>query len=644
MRKSQHRKDIQYLRGIAVLAVVLFHASVRFFPQGFLGVDVFFVISGFVVTPLISRIFTERSKDLSLKSNFVNFYRKRFYRLAPAFIVTLGISSILILLLGPVGDHQRFSLQGVATLLLIGNLGAYKYSEDYFSVNPNPLVHTWSLAVEEQIYLVLPILALLVIANRKKAGVAFILLYVSLTALSLAFFMFPELLQPLYLQFDENYVASSLSFYSTFERAWQFTLGGCAFFLLEKKQFIFNKIINLILISGLFIIIFSPISMSLKNSSTLATFITALIIISKGLEIIPNFLKYILTWLGDRSYSIYLVHMPLMYLAKYSKAFSLGNDDHRIIQSVMAVIFSIFLGAISYSKVEQYYRKNDVKDSRNAIKKTLTLGSLFLMATSLLAVMYLGPNNRYFGLDRNIPVPQYAGYLDAKCERDSETGPPCVYPQENASRKVLLIGDSHAGHISQAVVEVAKNQNWDAIIWTRSSCPVQFSRSDARNDPSDNCLKMNHKMYKWVIRNKPNLIIVSQFIYSDSEHSELRDALKKIKLQTQSVLLVENTPVFPDGKDFMVPRPLLMKPYSPPKSFSYSSMESKDIQASDELAAWARDHAIYTINFQPLFCNNGNCIRFSNKRWLYRDEDHLSVEGANLIKPYIESFFINKDE
>lgn len=146
--ETKHRKDIQILRGLAVLAVVLFHSYERTFPLGYLGVDVFFVISGFVVTPLILRIFTRttfRGKISSLKY----FYERRFYRLAPALTVTLVLSAIAILLLGPIVDHQKFARQGIATLLLLGNFGAYRYSGDYFSPNPNPLIHTWSLSVEE---------------------------------------------------------------------------------------------------------------------------------------------------------------------------------------------------------------------------------------------------------------------------------------------------------------------------------------------------------------------------------------------------------------------------------------------------------------------------------------------------------------
>ena len=149
--KLELRTDVQILRGIAVFAVVLFHINEKYFPLGYLGVDVFFTISGFVLTPLVLRIFV-RGSGLSISDNLFRFYKRRFFRLAPALFIILLFSAILILLFAPTSSHQKFANQGFAVLFLIGNLGAYRYQGDYFDSNPNPLVHLWSLSVEEQIY------------------------------------------------------------------------------------------------------------------------------------------------------------------------------------------------------------------------------------------------------------------------------------------------------------------------------------------------------------------------------------------------------------------------------------------------------------------------------------------------------------
>jgi peptidoglycan/LPS O-acetylase OafA/YrhL len=130
--QMKYRRDIQVLRGLAVIAVVLFHVNQNYFSLGYLGVDVFFVISGFVVTPLILRIFNEEPNQKRSIYTLKNFYVGRFYRLAPALVSTIMVSGFLIILLDPFTNQQDFARQAVSALVLIGNFAAYKYSGDYF--------------------------------------------------------------------------------------------------------------------------------------------------------------------------------------------------------------------------------------------------------------------------------------------------------------------------------------------------------------------------------------------------------------------------------------------------------------------------------------------------------------------------------
>jgi peptidoglycan/LPS O-acetylase OafA/YrhL len=637
--KAKYRGDIQVLRGIAVLAVVLFHAKESYFPLGYLGVDVFFVISGFVVTPLILRIFTDQENKEGRFSNLKSFYNRRFYRLAPALAVTLAISAISIFLLGPIDDHQRFALQGIATVLLVGNVGAYKYSGDYFSLNPNPLVHTWSLSVEEQIYIFLPLILILTLRNRKSIKKITAVVFGCITAVSFVSFLFPAILQPLFSR-SGIVLASQFSFYSPIDRIWQFSGGGLAFLLLDRYQ---NRARNLpkstrlLTIIVLVVILFGPLHMSLKVSSILASLFAVIIILFKSLDELPDFLIKKLEWVGDRSYSIYLVHMPLLYLAEYSPATQIGKGENRIVQSVIAVVASILLGALSYSKIENRFRGIG-KSNASGIKTISAVMVLTLVLTlALFAVMDRGLKQQYWGLDRNIKQPSYAGALDPKCDRDSENGPPCVYTTTGATKTVLLIGDSHAGHISQAIVDAAQSTKWNAVVWTHSGCPIQFQQS-IPEQVSDHCIDVNSLMKKWVEENKPYAIIVSQFVRSDLSQNELKDALSTLRSIVPNILLIENNPIFPDRKDFMLKRPLVMSPYEAPKKFKHSMMEFKDKNASNQLAMWARNNGITTIDFSPLFCSKKICSRISNGIWLYRDTNHLSVAGAELTIPQIENF------
>ena len=638
---TKYRRDIQVLRGLAVLSVVLFHAKEEYFPLGYLGVDIFFVISGFVVTPLILRIFTEQPSGMYRRlSNLRYFYKRRFYRLAPALALTLGISALVVILFGPPYYHERFVRQGIATMFLAGNLGAFRYSGDYFSANPNPLVHTWSLSVEEQIYIFLPIILMLVLHNRKNISRITKYIFLFVTTISFISFQFPAILEPIYSKIGTNYEGSLFSFYSPIDRIWQFTLGGLSFLLLDRyKNRIerFLKIINPVLVAGLLLILFTPIEITLKSSSILASLLAVLTITFRSLELLPNFFSRKLEWLGDRSYSIYLVHMPLIYIAKFSPVTAIGEGENRNLQALIAVVVSILLGSLSYALVENKFR-NRGKSRANELKPVgVALFITFFLPFSLFVILDRGIQHQYWGLDRNIPQPAYAIFLDPNCNRDSEMGPPCTYGQIKRSKRVLLIGDSHAGHISQAVVDAAKKQNWSATVWVHSGCTIQFERS-VNGQVTDNCLAANKQMLAWILENKPDFVIVSQYIKAGSNLVNLRNALSKLHSVTPNILLVENNPIFPDGKDFMVSRPLIMSPYNPPKSFPESGMQIKDKNASDQLAFWAKSDGIATVNFWSLFCKNNSCSRYSDVGWLYRDDDHLSVSGAELTIPGFENF------
>jgi peptidoglycan/LPS O-acetylase OafA/YrhL len=636
---TKYRQDIQALRGLAVLAAVVFHADESLFPFGYLGVDVFFVISGFVVTPLIFRVFGELPGGESRSSNIRHFYRRRFYRLAPALAVTLMVSTVAIFLFAPISIHERFARQGVATLLLVGNLGAYRYSGNYFSPEPNPLVHTWSLSVEEQIYLFLPLLFLLILFKRKRPERVTFFVLVLITFLSFLSFLLPELFQPIYSKVGMQ--ASQFSFYSPTDRIWQFTLGGIAYVLFQKVPPKLRQISgyqNCFLALLIIFILFNHLSMGLKISSFLASITAFLVIFYKSLDVLPKKFIVLLEWLGDRSYSIYLIHMPLIYLARYSPLTDIGNGQNRIIQSVIAVSVSFALGSLIYEKIENRFRENGKLAITRPWRLAKSLALFLILPLLLLVAMDRGSKHQYWGLERETGVHSiFAGSLDVNCKRDSQTGPPCSYLISGATKTVLLIGDSHAVQISQAVVDSARNQNWNAVVWAHSSCHVQFARSKDWQ-ATDSCIAINLQMKQWVAKNRPTAIIISQFVYRDSAQADLRTALIELKTLVPNILMVENNPIFPDARDFGQRRPIVMSRYNPPKVFNKFQMETKDQPASDKLAAWAREHGIHTLNLNSLFCMHNTCHRYSNGEWLYTDDDHLSVFGARLAIPKLEIY------
>ena len=636
-----YRLDIQALRGLAVLSVVLFHAFKQYFPLGYLGVDVFFVISGFVVTPLILRVFIETEPNRKILYNLGNFYSQRIYRLLPPLGIILSISLCLIFTLTTPGVHFRFSIQGIFTLLLIGNFGAFKYSRDYFSSNPNPLIHTWSLSVEEQIYVILPIILYFVFLTRKKfeKQIQRILIVISIT--SLIVFTFPNLLMFVYSKFG-FVLGSQINFYSPLSRIWQFTIGGITYIFLgqkyqQKKEL--KKSVKFISIILLLFILFSSLRIEIRASSILASLFTLFVIGFRSLNMLPNKLSRVLIWLGDRSYSIYLFHMPLLYVAQFSPALQIGIIESRDIQSLIAVLLSLSFGSFCYKFIENRYRNLTIeqKSGWDSLPSIFTI--YCLLPLSFFVIMNLGASHKYWGLDKSEVIPVAWG-VDVSCQRlnSNENDPPCVYGKTNSNKTVLLIGDSHAAQFSQALIEAAGELNWRAAVWTMPACSVQF-RNVNQSVVYFGCLKRNLKIIKWIRENKPDAIILSQYVTREQSQIELRRAISEIKLEVPSILLVANTPVFPD---VMFPGHLLFDfKYldKTPKEIKTYDMNNSNLGASMSLQSWAQSSGIQTVDFTQLFCNQKICSRWSEKGWLFSDSGHLSLLGANMCKPYFANFF-----
>jgi peptidoglycan/LPS O-acetylase OafA/YrhL len=635
--KNEFRIDVQVLRAVALIAVVCFHATEQLFPNGYLGVDVFFLISGFVITPQIIEIF---NSDPGRAERLKSFYIRRLYRLIPALGAMVAFSSLLLGLLGSPEDHERFARQGISTLLFGGNFGAYLYSQDYFSPNPNPLVHTWSLAVEQQFYVFLPLILGLLLFKKIRNNVYLFSIFFLISIPSLISFLNPALLEPLYSRIGIN-LASQFSFYSTVDRVWQFALGSIAYLALRSKRrsnLLSSKIIGICVVLMVFIFLFTQVSLDQKTGSVVISVLTFVAIVGKGFNYLPNLLKLKMEWIGDRSYSIYLVHMPLLYLVMYSPTPIFGTGISQDLAIFGAVILSFILGALSFAKIENRFRKKRISKSNS---KQSVLGvclASLAFPGFLLVLIDVGSRNNYWGIERSLTIPQGAWDLDPRCIRMGDLSEPCMYSVPKATQTVLLIGDSHAAHLSQTVIDSANSQLFNAAIWSKGGCGVQFQQSEEKQ-LSDRCIDQNLDILDWAKRSKPEVVIVSQFVFAKSPQKELRNALAVLKSVTPNVLLIENTPVFPDESRFMVRLPLLFPRYDPPKFVSQSRMKMGDKSSSNELGQWARENKVDTIDLSSLFCNNNLCRRYSDLGWLYSDDDHLSLEGAKLAAKHFDEYF-----
>ncbi len=628
---AERRIDLQILRGISVLYVILFHTKPQLFPNGYLGVDAFFVISGFVLAPKILDIFINGDSGFV---GFRNFLESRFRRLMPALLFMILVVSPLIFLLGPIDDHFKFFVQSSAAIVGLGNFTAVNFSGDYFSPNPNPLLHTWSLSAEEQMYLLVP-LCLYFISKRTQLSIRKIRLFLLMViVLSLViYFEIPHMLFrpigtliPIYPEF---------SYYSPFSRIWQFVSGIVLFAFTafrEQSTKRFRKMVGHCFLVLFMFLLSSGIDFGDKFKGLFAVIcVVSIIHFGSG----GNRLKYFaapFSWLGNRSYSLYLFHFPLLYLARFSPVFGDQSDPKRL-YLVCALALTLAVSEFSYRFVERILQADYSRTFYSNLKQK-TLGTNFVIFTFLIScVLAVSANKNYWGLNSNIPRPVVAWDLHSECPPMSKRKSPCFYGSVGEP-KTLLIGDSQAAQISKVYIESAKVKGFNPGVWTLATCEFVLSHGASKQDSE--CINHNRRVVSWIEVNKPDLVIVAQYIKPESDHQSLANAILNLSQAGVRTVLIENIPIFPDGDLYMKNTTqlelMLGRSYEPPRAFRRSEMLQSFAGASYEVSRLVKSNGIETINLSDLFCDLEVCSRFASGRWLYWDNHHLSVHGADFIR------------
>ena len=431
---QSYRKDIDGLRCLAVISVVVGHYFPTLIPKGFLGVDVFFVISGFVITQML---FEMDKKEFN--SFLITFYAKRIRRIIPALLVVVTVSMLITLLFISAAD-EAIGNAGAYALVALSNMYFWHLSSDYFGLiaSQNPLTHTWSLGVEEQFYLIYPIVFFLIWKfGRDKSEQLLIALVLCTLAFSLTLNVWLS-------QIDFN-----LAFYSMPTRLWELNAGILAFLLVKKSPNSARKIeryrffLLILLLSALF---FSILPMGF--SQILVVFTAALLLYPSS----NNFVYSILSnqkvvWVGLRSYSIYLTHWPILVFSNYM----FGSTS--VVKNVFFIVFTFLVSAIMYRFVENSFRFGKLKVSDT---KTVSWGLVVILLTSA-TILLTFP--RLSQMNLNL-FPRILGIADipewqlSKCSGSKNVGKlinpiyDCLgVSKSESARHVYLIGDSHADQL-----------------------------------------------------------------------------------------------------------------------------------------------------------------------------------------------------
>ncbi|WP_321448638.1 acyltransferase family protein [uncultured Cohaesibacter sp.] len=644
MSKMQYRPEIDGIRAIAVLSVVVFHSGLGLLKGGFLGVDLFFVISGFLITRIL--INDLESGNFSI----ITFYERRIRRILPALFVTLALSFMAAwYLMSPI-HMEGFSRSLVAVATFCSNILFWQES-GYFdtAAELRPLLHTWSLAVEEQFYIFFPLFLMIAWRFGKKATLSLLALAF---VVSLAIAHWGVMNKPV------------AAFYLMPTRAWELLVGVFAAFMaqhMEKRQ-ISQPLLMRNLLSGIglvavvgSILFFDPQTAIPSFPALVPTIGTALLILfaTKG-TLVNRLLRIrILVVIGLISYSAYLFHQPLLAFARYRSLHELSSAV-----SVFLCVSTFVWAYLSWRYIEQPFRNRKVVVRR----AVFPLGAA---ATAMLIVSGVW-NIRNDGVNANNDTTiASASIYDACHFHHQATNLSMDYCRASLdfNKYYVLVGDSHAmaffvelkktlAHEGYGLIAFTKNTLYPIAGTYREGMPDSESRMAFLDSAYDFAMHDPHVEGVYVAARWASHIEGGAFkrpdgLMDDHPFSHTRIAgSSETGLTSQPDLLAYSAqflakvanyrpvtlfgPVPEVGVD--VPRALLLD--RSVLNYPVSWYDDREKNAL-ELLRMARNESpnISIVDVRNVFCRNdaGVCIQEQNGHSLYVDDDHVSLTGAKLV-------------
>lgn len=649
MSSTTFRPDIQGLRAVAVLPVLIFHIWPEAMPGGYVGVDVFFVISGFLITGLLLREL-ERENTIGI----ARFYARRVRRLLPAStLVLLAVAGLTLTL--PPSQWRGVASEIVASALYFENWWLAAQSVDYLGAEnaPGPLQHFWSLSIEEQFYFVWPLLMIGTGALCRRRG--WRLRPALGAALGTVFVV------SLALSVYETIHAPQAAYFVSHTRFWELALGGLLA-VAGTRAAIAGESAKIVAVTlGLAAIAVAAMFYSAATAfpgytALLPTLGTALVIIGSGAA--ARFAPHRLiesrpaVWIGDLSYSIYLWHWPLIVFYRNWTANVPGLWDGLVLVAV-----SILLAALSKHFVEDRFRD---KAGAPRIGRSLAggLASILLCLAAagivfaivagqrpgeLTAANYPGATaltDAAFVPDGVPAAPPLAFVLDDLsaaygngCHLDLDEAQPraCRYGAANGAFHIMLIGDSHAASWLPALETLAEARRWRMTAHTKSACPMVLGK--LAKDPS--CPLWGENLLEEVAREKPDLVLLvmsADNMIAGAGTREARFPLLVAALRKTAAALREKGVAVAAMRD--TPR----FPFNPPECLARDpdcqALEIEAFPLPDPMSsAFGNDPDIPVIDMTHGFCADGVCPMVVGNVTVWRDYHHFTATYARTLAP-----------
>jgi|KBSSwiStaDraftv2_1062776.scaffolds.fasta_scaffold09640_5 peptidoglycan/LPS O-acetylase OafA/YrhL len=630
---SAFRSDIEGLRGIAVLIVVAFHCGISGFSGGFVGVDVFFVLSGYLITGLLVAEILKTSR-LSL----LQFYARRIRRLLPACTLTLVVTLLIgVLILAP--SELTFAGHAArAAALYLSNVFFAINAADYFApdVKSNPMLHTWSLGVEEQFYLFWPLLIMLGLQWLRSRKALLVGLFV-LTVVSLAASVW----------FTAN--QGTFAFYQLPARAWEFGIGGLAALFprgtlkLPSGGWLVLGWLGLLAIlgSGYFIrgetnfpgwIALMPVL------GTAATLIAGAEQPNRGAGVVLGFPP--LQMLGTLSYSWYLWHWPFL-------VFSLALFPNiSIVGKIAAAAAALAVAGVSHHFVENPIRFHPYLMKRPAF-------SIYLAAAlTLCSFGAAALSTRFADQLANTPemktvtaaVDDIANMPRQQCVSLGETADvkTCIFGDKSSPTNIVLFGDSHAIQWFNPLRRMAEAHGWQLTTMVKSGCPSIDIRSPGPSARfTSTCDSWRAEAIRQIVALYPSVVFLGNSNRSSVSFEDWRNGtrrtLEALTAAGLQVAFMRDTPRFAFDVPTCLARSIRNSWY--PRSSCEMNLSAALRPAFFEAEKAGAD-ALQNVHFIDLtdqFCQKDVCWSAKEGEVMYRDDSHLTGKFADLLMPVLEA-------
>jgi peptidoglycan/LPS O-acetylase OafA/YrhL len=629
---TAYRPDIDGLRAWAVMLVVIYHAGIGCVPGGYMGVDVFFVISGYLITNIITREMEQGHFSL------LRFYERRIRRIIPALVVM----TISILVLGTIWilpvSFERISGSALAAMLFLANFHFWKSASNYFAPasETDPFLHTWSLAVEEQFYLLFPVLFVLLFQLGRRRTVVNVmgLLLVASFVLTLTSYAF----------------APTATFFFPIFRAWEFLVGALLAMgvvpTTEKRIFAGAGTLT-----GLSLLVFAAIyfdsTIQFPGWVTLLPVIGSALIIhfggQSGMVGRVTLSAEPVRRIGRISYSLYLWHWPVFVLAEHYIL------DHPLgaLEVSYCIALSFVLAYLSYRFVEQPFRHGSWFQRSSHLFITVIPMALVAVVSAFVIFFNEGLRQRYpdfanFSISSQTEVDKRIEKIAlSNCFEEAISGRriSACYLGPRGEGNAMIWGDSFALHYLTALTEYAfttpSGKNRGLISFASPQCPPIIGYDPVNlpscKDINDRALEIMHEMNVDTVvlsANWFNYALVNRVNFAD-----VRDTVAALKAKGLTVVLIGQSPIF----NFSAPEEALFSQML--QGVTRSSFGASINRVPTNFNQRLQMSANPDMFFDPTlsFCDKDECQIYEGGNYLFRDYGHLTLQGSRrVIFPLME--------